>query len=143
MKKVISGKLYNTETAKMLGKAYSEADRSSWSFWMEELYKTKSGAYFMYGEGGPQTKYASSSGNNNWGYGEKLYPMTPESARKWAEENLTADEYSAVFGEPEEAGDTKEPLNITITVELKRRLEKMKEETGKSISQIIEDRFAE
>ncbi len=143
MKKVIEGKLYNTDTARLIGEWSNNLGGRELSFLSESLYRTKSGAYFIHGEGGPNTKYGQSVGNNSWSGGEKILPMSPASARKWAEEKLTAEEYIEVFGEPEEASDTKEDLKIYISAELKRRLELMREETRKSISQIIEDKFAE
>jgi hypothetical protein len=68
--------------------------------------------------------------------------MSPQAARDWAEEKLEADEYIALFGEPEEAADGRETLNVTVPAGVKRKLEKMREDTGKSISQIITDAFA-
>jgi hypothetical protein len=142
MKKVIAGALYNTDTAQELG--YVEpagSNRSDFNYFCETLYRTKSGKYFLHGKGHGNSRYGEWHGNTG-GWGEQIRPYTPEEAREWAEENLTADEYSAVFGEPEEASDTKEILNISISAELKSRLIKMREDTGKSISQIIEDKFA-
>jgi hypothetical protein len=143
MKKVIEGKLYNTETAKSLGERHNTYDTGDFTYCMEELFQTKSGAYFLFGTGGPMSKYARACGNNNWSGSSVIQPMSPTAAREWAEEHLTADEYSEAFGEPEEAGSNKEPLNISISPELKRRLTKIKEDTGKSISQQIEEKFSE
>lgn len=143
MKKVIDGRLYNTETAKLLGTWDNGHNPSDFMYEREKLYRTKSGAYFLYGYGGPMSRYAEACGNNNWSGGSEIQPMSPDAAREWAEKHLTGDEYIEAFGEPEEASDTKTILNISISVELKARLIKMREETGKSISQIIEEKFSE
>lgn len=143
MKKVIKGKLYNTDTAKLLGEWSNGYSSTDFSFLAESLYLTKSGAYFLHGEGGGNTKYSQSYGNNSWGGSEQIVPISPQSAREWAEQYLTADEYSEIFGVPEEAGDTKVALNISVSLEFKNQLTKIREETGKSISQIIEDKFNE
>ena len=83
------------------------------------------------------TRYSQSCGNNNWQGGEAIEPMSPVAAREWAEENLDADEFTEIFGVPDEAADGREALNISVPAEIKRKLETMREETGKSISQII------
>ena len=143
MKKVINGALYNTDTAQVL--ACVEPNGSNvrdFSYFRETLYRTKSGKYFLHGEGHGNSRYGEWHGNTR-GWGEQIRPYTPEEARKWAEENLEADEYAQIFGEPEEASGTKTPLNISVSAELKAKLIKMREETGKSISQIIEDKFSE
>ena len=143
MKKVINGALYNTDTAKKLGSIESTVlNKSDFCYFKETLYRTKSGKYFLHGVGNKNSKYGEWIENTGY-WGEQILPLTPEEARKWAEENLEADEYAQIFGEPEEASGTKTPLNISVSAELKAKLIKMREETGKSISQIIEDKFAE
>lgn len=139
MKKVIEGKLYNTDTAKLLGAWSNEA--RSFNYVKEELYRTKAGAYFLYGEGGAMTQYAVSTSDNNWTGGEQIHPMSPSAARKWAEGNLSADEYIAQFGEPSEAEEGKRVINLSLSNATIRKLELIREETGVSISQIIEKKF--
>ena len=139
MKKVIDGALYNTETAKPLGFIEPEGQDKKYTYYYKEtLYRTKSGKYFIHGEG---RKYDPSPLANRWG--EKIIPLTLDEAMDWAQKNLTGEEYIMAFGEPEEASDTKSPLNISVSAEFKAMLTKMREETGKSISQIIEDKFSE
>ncbi|HCA29954.1 MAG TPA: hypothetical protein DEP23_10485 [Ruminococcaceae bacterium] len=138
MKKIIDGALYNTDTAKLLGKWDNGYQRNDFSFCTESLYRTKSGKYFIHGEGHGNSRYGVWHGNSG-GWGKEIRPYTPTEAREWAEKNLTADEYSEIFGEPEEASDGRKVLNISVPAALKRRLERMREETGKSISKIIEE----
>jgi len=142
MKKVIEGALYNTETAKEIGAWDNGLYGRDFGRCSETLYRTKSGKYFLHGDGGPMSKYAVRHGNSTSG-SEEIRPYTPAEAAEWAEEHLTADEYAAEFGEPEEAADGREALNISIPAELKRRFEQVKKQTGKSISQQIVDKFAE
>lgn len=101
MKQIISGKLYNTETAKLCG-SDSYSNVSDFSHWSEELYRKKTGEFFLYGEGGPNSRYYRPCGQNEWCSGEKIIPMTEAEAREWAEKHLTAEEYIEIFGEPEE-----------------------------------------
>lgn len=143
MKKVIEGALYNTDTAQELGSVEPAGyDYNNFNYFKETLYRTKSGKYFLHGEGHGNSRYGEWHGNTG-GWGEQIRPYSPEDARTWAEENLSGEEYIVAFGEPEEALDTKSPLNISVSAEFKAMLVKIREETGKSISQIIEDKFTE
>lgn len=138
MKKIIEGRVYNTETAKLLGE-FSYSNSRDFNHFTEELYRTKSGAYFIHGEGGPASRYSKQVEQNSWTGGQEIRAVSPQGARAWAEANLTADEYAEIFGEPEEAGDERVALNLTVSATTKAKLEKMREDTGKSMSQIVED----
>ncbi len=48
MKKIINGKRYDTETAKLIGSdGYSNP--SDFNYWSEDLYQKKTGEFFLYG----------------------------------------------------------------------------------------------
>ena len=100
MKKIINGKMYNTETAKLLCEACGRRGSASW--WKEQLYRKKTGEYFLFGEGGPGSRWAVPLDINSWNEGEDVIPMTEEEARAWAEKNADVEEYCEIFGEPEE-----------------------------------------
>jgi hypothetical protein len=101
MKKIIGGRCYDTDTAKILGSTgYSYP--GDFGFWTERLYHKKTGEFFLYGIGGPLSKYARSTGLNEWSGGEEIRPLSPEEARKWAEKNLETEEFEQLFGEVEE-----------------------------------------
>ena len=102
MKKIINGKKYNTETATKLGDRWNGLALNDLGRVYEELYRKKTGEYFLYGEGGALTKYSVSTGQNCWAGGKKIIPMTEDEAREWAEMWLDADEYELIFGEVEE-----------------------------------------
>lgn len=138
MKKIINGSLYNTETAKKLGVWENNYNFNDFNYCSEELYITKSGKYFLYGEGGGMSRYASHYGNSS-SWGEHIEPLSVTEAREWAEEHLEADEYIDLFGNVDEASDDKVNLNISISLATKTKLEQMRSEQGKSISQIITD----
>lgn len=143
MKKVIEGRVYNTETAKLLGSGDNGYPRNDFHFWEEDLYRTKSGAYFLHGAGGPASRYAVTTGQNSWSGGEKIIPLAPEQAREWAEEMLGADEYTELFGEPDEASDEREALNVSVPAHIKFRLDRLREGEGKTLSQVIEEILTE
>ena len=102
MKAIIQGKLYDTDTADELGD-YSYSNRGDFRFWAETLYRTKAGAYFIAGEGGPMSMYARPCGQNETAGGEVIRVVTEADAREWMERNCDADAYIAAFGEPEGA----------------------------------------
>ena len=135
MKKIIQGVLCDTSTAKYIGSASYLGDRD-FAHWSEALYRTKSGKYFLYGEGGPSSRYAVTIGQNEWSGGEKIQLLSRETAMKWAEEYLDGDEYIRAFGEPEER------TTIMISAATKARLSDIKAKTGKSFGDIVADAVA-
>ena len=98
MKKIINGKVYDTETARELGSWSNMADRRDFAQFDEILYRKKTGEFFLYGEGGPATKYAVAEGTNSWSGGSRIMPMSFSEARAWAEEHLDGDKYEEIFG---------------------------------------------
>lgn len=62
MKKIINGKLYNTETAKKLGDWESDQDYRGLYHEEESLYRTKSGNYFCGATAEPPAGIISRSG---------------------------------------------------------------------------------
>lgn len=126
MKKVIKGKVYDTETAQKVGDWDNGYYTNDFQFCAETLYRKKTGGFFLHGEGHAMSIYASHSGNSS-GWGEKIIPMTYTDAQEWAEKHLDGDEYIKIFGEPEEDGST-EALNIRIS---SAKLAKLRQEAGK------------
>lgn len=84
-KKIINGKLYDTETAKFIGYYDNGCGGRDFRHMSEELYLKKTGEFFQLGEGGPLSKYSEERGNNTCGI-SKIIPLTENEAKKWAEE---------------------------------------------------------
>ena len=101
MKKVINGKMYNTETAKEVGYWNNGCPRNNFNWCSETLYKKKTGEFFIYGEGGALSKYSEAIGHALTG-GESIVPISYKEAQKWAEKNLDGEDYEKIFGEVEE-----------------------------------------
>lgn len=55
MRKIIHGKMYDTETVTLI-KEYTFAE-GEYDYFCERLYQKKNGEFFMYVEGGPYSKY--------------------------------------------------------------------------------------
>ena len=86
MKKVIEGKVYNTETAtKIASESYSTP--GDFNYVHEELYVTKKGNYFLFGKGGAASIYARDLGNNSYGGGSGIIPMSRKRAFSWCQKN--------------------------------------------------------
>jgi hypothetical protein len=103
MKKIIKGKIYDTETAKQLSYE-GDTDHGSHREWENALYQKRTGEFFAYAW--------TMSG------GETIQPITVDEARAWLEEHGTADQYIAVFGDPGEgdAADCDEVVTLGIRV---------------------------
>lgn len=136
MKKIISGKVYDTDTAREVGIWTSTWDHRSWTYEHESLYQKRTGEYFLFGEGGPQTKYAESTSDNHWRGGEKIIPLSPAKAREWAEEHLSADEYEAAFGLPDEDAEDV-VLYVKIPAATMAKLKTKAAERGASVTEIV------
>lgn len=140
MKKIINGKVYDTEKAKQVA-SYSNA--GSWrdfQHYEETLYLKKTGEYFLFGEGGPMTRYARSEGQNSWTGGERIEPLTYAAAKEWAEEHLTASEYESIFGEVEE-DDSKVLTTFNLTRATVEKLRRESQERGMSLSALVEEKL--
>lgn len=140
MKKVINGKMYNTETAKECGSWANAGGWRDFSHMEETLYQKRTGEFFLHGEGGPMTKYAESAGQNQWRGGSKIMPLAWEDAREWAEKKLDADNYEAIFGEAPEDG-SKTVVTLSISAGSLERARRAAAQSGVSVSAYIESRI--
>ena len=104
MKQIIEGKSYNTEIASKLASARNPSAPYSndFHYWSESLYRTKSGTYFLAGEGGPMSSWAEKTGQNEWSGGSGIRTKTEAEAREWVE-SWANDQYEAIFGPALEA----------------------------------------
>jgi hypothetical protein len=87
MKKIIDGKRYDTNTATKIAGWDNGLGSSDFNNCSEELYKTKSGNWFKYGEGGPMSAYSVSCGNKSWGGGSDIVPMTEDESFEFLQEH--------------------------------------------------------
>lgn len=85
MKKVINGKVYNTETATRIANWDNGCYGNDFNACDESLYKTSKGAFFVSGEGGALSRWATSIGTNGRGAGDGVEVLTPAEAMEWCE----------------------------------------------------------
>lgn len=136
MKKIINGKVYDTETATRVAGWSNNLGYSDFNWREEALYRKKTGEFFLHGAGGPRTNYAERVGNM-WGDGEKIMPMTYAEAQKWAEEHLDGDEYEAIFGAVLEDGSRLQ-VCYTLSAATVETIKRRASELGISASAYIE-----
>lgn len=127
MKKIINGKVYDTETAKEIAQWENQGSWRDYDHMEETLYRKRTGEFFIYGEGGPKTRYAESEGQNCWTGGCKIIPLSWEAAREWAEEHLDADEYLEHFT----ASESDEKIAISVYLP-QSKLDQVKIEASKA-----------
>lgn len=106
MKKIIQGKLYDTDKAKMVAGYSAPCGRSDFHYYEEELYRKRTGEFFLYGYGHADSKYGKPCGQNEWCAGEQIVPITYDDAQAWMEEHGSAEQYAAVFGVPSDDDGT-------------------------------------
>lgn len=140
MKKIIGGKLYNTDTARLVGEWSNAGDWRDFGHMEEALYQKKTGEFFLHGEGGPASKYAEQTGQNSWTGGEKIIPLSYETARQWAEDHLTAEQYQATFGEVVE-DDSRTTLLLSLPVATVKKIKRNAAQAGLTVSAYVESKF--
>lgn len=104
MKRIIGGKVYNTETATFVcDVSPPHTGRSDFRYEDTGLYRTRKGAFFLAGEGGPMSRWSQSSGQNSWTGGKGIEAISTDEAKALVEQHGSARDWVECFGEPEEA----------------------------------------
>ena len=96
MKKIIGGKLYDTETAIRIGECNNGEMPTSFHYQSETLYRKKNGEFFLLIDGVPEKSsgyYITTC---------KIEKINLEHAKEWCELNLSGEEYMDVFGQVNE-----------------------------------------
>lgn len=136
MKKIINGKLYNTESAKKIASYQSNFSKNDFHYFEEDLYKKRSGEFFIFGKGNAASPYHERATGGGWDEGERIIPLKYEEAKRWAEEYLEADEYCSIFGEPDESNE-KITLGIQVTKEVAEILKRKAAQKGCTQSNLV------
>lgn len=101
MKKIINGKLYNTETAEMVGEYEKGRFRNDSGWYREELYRKRTGEFFLFGEGGGTSKYSAYLVDAK-DDGSKIIKLSIGEVKSWMEEHESVESYIEIFGDVEE-----------------------------------------
>ncbi len=106
MKKIIDGKMYDTETAQYIC-GYNTEDKNDPDYKEEHLYRKKNGEFFVKGCGGKDTEYAYKGGLCEYRYycpnfDYQIRPFEEYEAKEFVEAIGDAETYIRLFGEVEE-----------------------------------------
>lgn len=138
MKKIIKGKVYDTDTATFLAMYDSGHSIADYKHYTEKLYQKKTGEYFICGKGGPASRYSQACPTGGWDGGQKIVPLTYEQAREWGENNLDGDKYEEIFGEVVE-DDSRMTVTLSLSVGAVERAKRAAAQAGISLSGYIEN----
>lgn len=134
MKKVIKGRVCDTDTAKKIGEWDNGIYGNDINACSEALYRTKSGCHFLHGRGGANTKYATVL-DGSWGSGEIIIPLDEEAAIEWAKEHMPEDAFELSFNSLPKSKCVSAVLNADQII----KLEGLRKATGKTFSALISD----
>jgi len=134
MKKIINGKRYDTDTAEFCASYDNGMVYGDFEYYREELYRKKTGEYFLYGRGGGNSKYGEWHGSSG-GPGKAIRPMSLTEAQAWAEKNLDGEDYEEIFGVVED-GD-KVQISTWISTRIKDDIDVLKNEKNYTIADIF------
>jgi len=84
MKRIINGKVYNTETAEKIAAWDNDLFVNDFGYMSEALYITRKGNYFIHGKGGATSKYAKHAYGGRMA-GESIAAITEKDALEWCE----------------------------------------------------------
>lgn len=84
MRRIINGKVYNTETAEKVAYWDNDLFVNDFGYMSETLYITRKGNYFIHGKGGATSKYATHAYGGRIA-GESITVMTEKDALEWCE----------------------------------------------------------
>lgn len=137
MKKIINGKLYDTEKATEVAE-WSDGAVNDFRYIEETLYRKRTGEYFLYCYGGPMTRYSERVGDA-YGYGAEIIPLSYEDACSWGEDHMDADAWQDEFGPAEDSGDNAVAhIHATVSETARRMLENECKRTGETRSAVID-----
>jgi len=84
MMKILHGLRYDTEKSDRIGHG-GLLDGPMMQQWTAELYRTpRAKHYFLFGEGGPLSRFGQAAGNNVFEYGSDIIPLTEAQALEFA-----------------------------------------------------------
>ena len=123
MKKVINNKVYDTSTARLIADAPHKNIKGSDGTCEQRLYLKKNGEFFLWLAGARSEIVSNMALDNGIHDRERhFYPISYEQARSWAEEEMTADEWLAIFEPVEDESLTAFNLTLSASAVSKFRL---------------------
>lgn len=121
MRKIISNRVYDTDSAAKVGEYETEVDGGSFVF--GGLYRKRTGEYFAETDGTVLGMVAT------------ITPLTYDEAREWAERHLGTEEYEAEFGTPDD--DETAVLSLTVPATTYRAIKSEASRRGCSMRDVV------
>lgn len=137
MKKIISGKVYDTSTAELLGTYSSPGSAADFSHFKESIFRKRTGEFFIFGEGGSASRYAVQVEQNTWSGGFKIIPLTWDEARTWVESYLDSESYERIFG-PVSEDNSRVAVNLSLPASSVEKARRAASQSGMSLSAYID-----
>ncbi|MHA6252764.1 hypothetical protein [Oceanobacillus sp. CAU 1775] len=103
MKKIINKKIYDTDKAILVAEYSNGLFLGDFNYIYEELYLTDTGQFFLHAQGGPNTKYSESNGNQTSGI-ETIILLDSVEAYAWLEKHNKIPEIMKYFLERVQEG---------------------------------------
>lgn len=100
MKRIINGKLYDTDNAEMICE-YGYGYQGDFGYVRRSLYKSSGGQFFFEYSGGPMSEYGKQSGPNEKSGSSGIELISETDAKDFIEANGTVEDYVTAFGEPQ------------------------------------------
>lgn len=102
MKAIIDGKRYDTETATCIADytnvGSTASSMSDFRAFLEKLYRTKKGSWFLAGGGGAMSKYSQPVSGGSGG-GSRIIPLTEDEAFEWLQDTGQTELLEEYFAE--------------------------------------------
>lgn len=141
MKKIIKGKVYDTEKATLIARADHDNIKDANNLKCKQaLYRKKTGEFFVHLEGPSLTLHDIFGGEFRQNRG--IYPMTYKQAQLFVEKELSADTWTNLFGDPDEDSEDV-ALNLMISAAASAKLKKAAAQNGISLRAQVERWIAE
>lgn len=135
MKKVIDGKMYDTEKAAIVKSWDNGRAMNDFDWYSETLHRKRTGEFFLHLEGGARTPLAELRDHSSWVGGAQVQPLSFDEARAWAESRLSGEDYEDVFGMPE---DGTAAISAVVSAAAKAKLDNAAAKMGSSRSEVLE-----
>ena len=136
MRKTIHNRLYDTTTATEIAQHSAQVPITDVMYFCETLYRKRTGEYFIHGEGGALSRYASRD-YDGMTWGEDILPLSYDTAREWAERYMDVDGYQAEFGTVAE-DDSRTSMNLSVRADTADMVRRTAAAAGCSISEYVE-----
>lgn len=139
MKKIIKGKVYDTGAAELIGKEDYLSGTGYFNWFIDRLYRKRSGEFFLHGQGGAFSKYLKTCGDLTMSGGNKFTPLSFAQAQEWANEKLSSDDAAIKHFNEIEINENRKTVGISIAVSTHEKAKRQASIEGISLSEFIEN----